>query len=507
MPIVQATTPTGAGFAQAFDTSGLVQIEAAQKEKRDKRLQELLVDYDTKGIFKRDIPYLQEKINETQQWVMDNHRKLVSPARHMNEWSEYQKKQSEIKNIITASIAAKEQAAKASTRLYGANGMYLTENNKNALDMYSQTPSREAYEDWSAFDDPMKGFDRNYDLNPEKYAKAIKYKSTGIEDTGEKIGGKIVTKESSEVDEEATRAALEAFWNGKGLEATSLHDVYKGDFEAFYQESLKMADEPEKFGITAPVKPKEAAESAADKKAKHAVVRRTGSGYHAVETVFGEQTVGKGKKATTVTAPVVQGMDDTGKEQYAIKTYGVMTVGGQDNTMTFYPGIKITKNLDQAYDMQKGQILAPGEGKDFNYQVPVERSTYVTATQPIELTYTEKDGKVIKHRYKQGEPLPDIVAMRNDGSISKDEFNRVSKLVNQQIGYIVAATNENINFEGLAEGEDPMHMLKKAGARFFMVPAEGLDVEVNQQLGYKYGTSLQDYGAEERPKYNLMGNL
>ena len=170
MPIIQATTPTKAGWAQAFDTSGVAQIAAQERDRKNKRLQELLTEYDTRGIWDRDTEYVQGKIQEVNDFAMKNSKELANPSKNMKTWQQFQKMQSDVKNSVVYSIGAKEKFDKANQSYNNSKfGMYMTDNNRDNLFAYASTPTAEQYADKSAFDDPMKGFDANLDIRHQDY--------------------------------------------------------------------------------------------------------------------------------------------------------------------------------------------------------------------------------------------------------------------------------------------------------------------------------------------------
>jgi hypothetical protein len=221
---------------------------------------------------------------------------------------------------------------------------------------------------------------------------------------------------------------------------------------------------------------------------------RDGSGFTAVETQF--QGDGDLKPITY--------LDEKGEQANA--TYGIATVGGPDSTMSFAGDLRITKNLDQAYDMTKGVMLEPGEGKRYKYQVPLERSNYSVAAKPVTFKYKNKDGQWVKNTLEKDEAAPDFEKMLKDEKITKNEYNRLYEggYITSMDGYIVYGSNEAIDYFDLAEGQDPMDMLGGKGGRLFIVPAASLSPEVDQQLGYKHDTNQEYYRPKGRPQYNIM---
>jgi len=494
--LIRATTPTSAGFAQVFDTSGIVRMQQQKAAMKDKRLQDLMGEYDTKGTWKRDDAEVQRTVAAVQNYAMQNAEALNNPAQNMDVWREFQELQSDAKNTITYSIAAKKQFDSGmKTYMNGAEGRYLNDTNKDLLYDYSETPTAEQYADKSAWRDPAQGYLRNTKIDPTKYSKLL---TSSLQDTppemeGTLTEGKGIVREGKYLDRKGSEELLRPIWDQGGLESGDLHQIHgqgEDGFQTWVDSVEGMVNvSPEYSTTTLPGPEKVKEKTAAEAKAEFAVVRRTGSGHTSIETKFTE-----GGKLLTYT-------DDSGEKQDAIQNWGLGTVGGEDNVMMFQPDLRITKNVTDGQDMTTGKMLKPGEGKRYKYQIPLERATYMTARKKIEYTYTDENGKKVKNVFEAGEALPDFEKMYRDGVITKNQFNDIASKSDTEDGYIVYASNEQIDYFDRAEGEDIMNILQGKGGRLLRVPAYTISPEVDQQLSYKHkGKTQADYGHVEKPK-------
>lgn len=255
MPIIQATTPTNAGWAQSFDTSGVAQIAAQERDRKNKRLQELLTEYDTKGIWDRDTEYIQGKIEAVNDFAMKNSKELANPSKNMKTWQEFQKMQSDVKNSVVYSIGAKEKFDKANQKYNNSKyNMYMTDNNRDMLFAYADKPTAEQYLNKSAFDDPMKGFDANLDIQPQKYVDLAGtfMNEKPPSDTGAVEGGKNVIESKYEMDREGLKEALRPIFSADSWEGTSLQKQYDGDLDAFTTDVAAMTNKPSEYNLVAP---------------------------------------------------------------------------------------------------------------------------------------------------------------------------------------------------------------------------------------------------------------
>lgn len=498
MPIIQATTPTNAGWAQSFDTSGVAQIAAQERDRKNKRLQELLTEYDTRGIWDRDTEYIQGKIEEVNDFAMKNSKELANPSKNMKTWQEFQKMQSDVKNSVVYSIGAKEKFDKANQSYNNSKfGMYMTDQNRDLLFSYAEKPTSEQYLNKSAFDDPMKYFDANLDIRHQDYVDiAGNFMSPSAPSaTGATEGGRNVVETGYELDKAGLKDALTVKYNADTLEGASLRKQW-GSVDEFTEDVAAMTNKPSDYDLVSPRAAASASKkTAADIKRENAVVTRTGSGHTSIET-----------KYTTDTNKVFTYTDDNNKKQDAVQTWGVGTVGGNDNVMMFYPDLRVNKNITVAQDMTTGKMLKPGEGKRYKYQIPLERATYMVANKRIEYVYTDENGKKVKNVFDAGETVPDFDKMLADNAITKTQHRDLSSKVHSMDGYMVYATTEQVDYFDLAEGEDVMNMLEGKGGRILNVPAYTISPEVDQQLLYKHGTTQKDYAPEQaaRPKYGVM---
>jgi len=500
MPIIQPTTPTKAGWAQSFDTSGIAAITAEEKEKKNKRITESMMEYDPKGVWVRDIPEFKKRVEAVNNYAMAHNKELASPAQNIETQMEFQRLKNDVKNFAVGSMAAKEQYHKATQMYTSGSGRFMTDQNREILDAYRNTPTAEQYADMTAFQDVSSAFDRNVQLRPAEYTKTL----TGmLKDTPPEMEGTLnestaIISQGKHLDRETAKEGLRTYFEAKNMEGQDLQYHYgEGEegLDAFTDDVMKRVNTSPEYGTTRIPTKSEKAPTSAEKKAAAAVIRRTGSGHTSIETKFTEDN------------KVFRYTDDAGNQQDAVKTWGLGTVGGEDNVMMFQPDLRISKNITEGQDMTTGQMLKPGEGKRYKYQIPLERATYMTAKKKIEYTYTDKNGKKVKNVFEAGEALPDFEKMYRDGVITKNQFNDIAAKSRSEDGYIVYASNEQLDYFSLAEGEDVMNTLEGKGGRMMRVPAYTISPEVDQQLAYKHGKTQADYGYVAKPKTNVMAGI
>jgi len=502
MPIVQATTPTSAGFAQAFDTGGYAELELQKrrekkidKEKKDKAIQDSIMDYNTKGVFKRDMPEVQRRIKDVQQFAIQNAEAIVNPSENMEVYQEFMDKQNAVKGLITYSIGAKEQYDKGIQMYLRGDGRFATDKNRDILYAYQQTPTAEQYADYTAFADPTQGFDRL--VSDNAFNAAVKSAKDLVEDVPPEMEGQLaegvalVTKGKS-LDRAKVEEALMPMFDAKTVEGGDLRYQY-GDTpegrQRYIDDAMAAVNlSPEYATARTPTK-SEKEPTAREMKKEAAVMFTDVSRQSTYETKLTESTM-KGREGELVPLKYTT---PEGEDKDSLETYGIATTGGDNSVMVFRP-MKIQKNVSEGYDATRGEMLESGEGKRYKYQYPVERGNYIVADSDFELRY-KKDGKTVVNRFGKGEAVPDLEQMKREGAITQNEFDDAIKNIKSQEGYMVYATNEDIDYFDLAEGggESIRNMLKSGGMKLLMVPLESLDFEVDQALTAEFGVDQQWY--------------
>jgi hypothetical protein len=498
MPLIQATTPTSAGFAQAFDTSGIVayneQRREERKKKMDKAIQDSIIDYDTKGAWKRDIPEIQRQINEVNSFASNNIEALMNPSQNIETYQQFKELQNRIKNTITYSIAAKEQNDKATSQFLRGDGRYATDRNKEILYQYQQAPSREQYENMTAFDNPMNYFDRNV---PQGLMDAeIKVAQGLVYDVPPDVGGELVdgvhlVTKGKALDRAKVEETMLPRFRAQTPEGGDLRYLYGEGVEA----EQKYIDDVIKGVSTSPEYSTVRTSTAAEKKAtardlgREAAVQFTDKSRQSYYESQFEYVPGKKRNDPEALMPISYTTED-GKNTPSLSRYGIGTSGSQ--VMVFKP-MKIMKNVGQAYDATTGEMVTEGGGKRYKYQYPVERAKYITSNGNFELRFVNDEGKKIVHKFSKGEAVPNLKEMLNDGKITQNEYDRVIGYLGEEEGYMVYASNENIDYQDLASSEKIENMLKTGGMRLLMVPLESLDFEVDQALMDEYGVDQKWY--------------
>jgi hypothetical protein len=481
MPIIQATTPTNAGWAQSFDTSGVAAIAAQEKEKKDKRLQQLLVEYDTKGIWERDTDYIQNKIQEVNNFALENGTKLADPARNMKTWQEFEKMKSGVKNAVVYSMGAKEKFDKGNQKYNNSkHNMYMTDNNRDVLFGYAERPTADQYADGSAWDDPEKLFDANLDIQPQKY---VDLAGTFMDEipptaTGAVEGGKNVIESKYKMNLEKLTEGLKPIFNADTHEGSSLQKQYGGDIDAFAADVAAMTNKPSDFNLVAP-----RSASSTGRKLTKADMEREGavnlidkSEYRASETMYNE--VGGVLKVRD---------PETNERKSAVAQFGFSTVG---KVAQINADHVIKMPVTVGYSHNQGRMLDAGEGNKYTHQIVREIRDGHVANQKIEIMYSDENGKKVKNVYEKGEPLPDILKMYQDRKITKGQYDKYVLASEKERLAVVQAASDPQGYFDKAEGQKYKDTMADTKNEFLTVPYYKIKNAFEGRLKMEYG---QDY--------------
>lgn len=532
MPI-KATTPTSAGFAQVLDTSGIAAVAANQKAKRAKKLQDMLVEYDTKGIFTRDIPEVQRQIAATQNFAMEHSKELANPSSNMETWREFQDMQSRVKNTVTYSIGAKEQFDKANRMYHAENGKYLTEANAAALEAYSAIPTAEQYGDLTAFGDVAKDFERNTELDFENYRKIVDnaWSDTGPEGTGKKLEGtnKYIYKEGKQLDLEKLEKALMVKWEKSGLESGDLQHTYKdkGGFDAFVEDAIAMSADPTSYGLAASPAVKDADEKNVIK-SRAASLKQKGSGFRGTETLS-ELVEGEGKdKGKFVTNSgtylsqsefdskndAIRQWNADNKDQQAkpeirwevearpdervidastgevlqqdiLSVNGLSTVGGSTLAIGDIP---VDKPVGDAYNLGLGNLYRPGEGRFLRSQVVREVGEYKQAKKDFNIEIKDANGNKAWVLIEKDSFLPDYAAMYSKHQIDEATYDKLNDANNyrKKLGAVVTGLPQSMNYFQSPDDLDTYIKSQSAGSEQLIVPIEDVEAKMDQYFLTKF---------------------
>ena len=130
----------GSGLAQVFDTSGLVDFEIQNRERkkkefqdREKRFKESLVDIETSKLWNRDLPKFNEQYNNYISFVKQNSEALQNPSKNTDIYLQKRRMEQELKQFSASSAASQKFYNDAQTlvfknpdkfkEIYGEDGM------------------------------------------------------------------------------------------------------------------------------------------------------------------------------------------------------------------------------------------------------------------------------------------------------------------------------------------------------------------------------------------------
>jgi len=227
MGIFQPTTPISAGAAQVFDTSGIVSLVEQQKANRleqeryryaqnQKNLDRLMKskrEFDPEGIDTRDIPKFKQKVQAYEKYLSDNHHNLASSSPSIETVQKKRAMENDIREFV-AGAKKFNTDMNVQRNLVLQNPRYDTPANRQLLSDAINKPSDEAYDNYTAF--KVAEAQPHYNLEPEKYVKAVENVKMTKQQVGEAPGVMstdfYTTKDEFYYDPDKVAKALAPFW-------------------------------------------------------------------------------------------------------------------------------------------------------------------------------------------------------------------------------------------------------------------------------------------------------
>jgi hypothetical protein len=441
--MIKATTPISAGFAQAFDTSGIVQALEYERDKRHKRFEKNIKEFDSGQVWHRDIPEFTKKVNNYYEYVSDNYEALSNKSRNLDKWYEMKGMENDIANFTVASKAMGQNVDRASKLMLDKPELYDTEENRALIDgqitgsAYG-TLSR-GYETGEAHNSSfMNQFGRNIFVDTEEIQDRMReFATPDIEDvrTATIEGRRKTSQYRYQYDAQGMATVLKDMWdNGYAsvrgdISSTDLKRKY-GDFETFANvatQGLPEYTDPKEFTEPAP---KDAGKPDRQFDAYVSPVS-TVAGGHTVTGVEERERSLVGKVGAAITGAPMKKQGEAITEPYSYDTY---TQGSVPVSGTKAAGYRAaTKSA--GWDMRSGQEVDLTEDKNV-LLTHVDKG--VLAMEPIyfsSITMTGQDGqpKVFNDvTVRPGQPLsPEMVqAIQNGDARSVDTNGEVINSVN-----------------------------------------------------------------------------
>jgi len=244
--MITATTPTSAGFAQVFDTSGLAQADTAARQKKRDRFEKNIKEFDSGQVWYRDIPEFTNKTNKYYKFMSDNYDKISNKSRNLDTWYEMKSMEGDLANFVVSSKAMGQMVDKASKLMLDKPDLYDNQANQDLIDgqitgsayggLAKGYATGEAHN--SSF---MKNFNRNIQIDTDDLQKRMqKFGTPNIEKSQiATISGRRKSSQYKyDYDLEGISGALDEMWkNGytadnSFVSSADLQRKY-GNFEEF----------------------------------------------------------------------------------------------------------------------------------------------------------------------------------------------------------------------------------------------------------------------------------
>jgi hypothetical protein len=314
--MIRPTTPTSAGFAQAFDSS---------------------------QVWHRDIPEFTNKVNEYYGYISENYDALKNKTRNLDKYYKMRGMENELMNFSVASKAMGQNVDKAQKLMLDKPELYDTPENRALIDgiitgsAYGEGGLAQGYKERTALNNSfMKDFGRNIFIDtPEIKERMMEYAQPDIEDvqTATIEGRRKASQYRYKYDVEGMAAELQEMWkNGytsvRGdVSSNDLQRKYEGNFERFataMTDGLPEFTDPKEFTEAAPPSESGRKPSQFDITVKPTTRRISGS-YDTESHVGGVKIAGK----------TIGGKTQYGTVNYNYPTYsqGGVSVSG---TQTMY---------------------------------------------------------------------------------------------------------------------------------------------------------------------------
>jgi hypothetical protein len=402
--MIRPLTPTNAGWAQSFDSSGLVSALYEDRENKRKRFEKNIKSFDPNTVWYRDIPEFSKKVNDYYSFISDNYDKLSNKSQNIELWQQMKDRESELMNFSASSKAMGQQVKQAQNLMLQRPELYDTAENRQLIDdvitgqRWGGLPK--GYETGEAMNNTfMNQFNRQIHLDIPGMTQAIQ--KTGapgdarVQDISDDLQE---VRRSIEFDQEATMNLLEGMWT-EGFGKASGGEVqkkYGGDFQRFAQEvlsGLKREDDPQ-------TRPKRAESSSGGSDSKF-FISSGGAGYSAAGLHGATETVGRtgvlGKLAEKAGIAQPRSMPTNEDVTFDIATTADVKTGGTQTVYRVEPGTlegyELNGNVWGGKTLtETGKVAL--SGASWAYQVK----------QPIiipEITLPDKDGNpVLRKNYK-----------------------------------------------------------------------------------------------------------
>jgi hypothetical protein len=247
--MIRPTTPTSAGWAQAFDTSGYVEQARADREKQAERFDKNIKEFDSSQVWHRDIPEFTNKVNEYYGYISENYDALKNKTRNLDKYYKMKGMENELMNFSVASKAMGQNVDKAQKLMLDKPELYDTPENRALIDgiitgsAYGEGGLSQGYKERTALNNSfMKDFGRNIFIDtPEIKERMMEYAQPDIEDvqTATIEGRRKASQYRYKYDVEGMAGELQEMWkNGytsvRGdVSSNDLQRKYEGDFEQF----------------------------------------------------------------------------------------------------------------------------------------------------------------------------------------------------------------------------------------------------------------------------------
>jgi len=476
--MIKATTPTQAGFAQVFDTSGIVQYAAQKKAQRQELIQKERLEYDPKGIFRRDIPQLQKMHNELSNYISSNPEAFSNPSDNLEQWQTAENMKNRIRNFVELSKGLKEEVNNGSKQL--SNEKWLNDDNEKMLANTYAVPDYNDIE--SAFGFTSSAFRRNTDIDWDQYIGVTE--NTAIDTISaadaKNMPDKYIVSKGKVYDKDLVVEALAPMMNKKSIQSEDIRYEYGDDVNKFAEDVIAMADKGTTLQVAS--KASDKAGSLADRKAEFAVTSTdTSNAISSKGNAYGYTTeVQDGRKTTTKNES--RSADVGSESRYMYNINAPIALGG----------FKISEGIN----MDTGEVFTESKAKGYDDFVVTEIGEYRVSTQPIKLTLKGSNTPTTFH---PGEALPPIEELQESDTddyglyvSSEGMSNDVAPYTEMAYGF---ASDGKMDFFELSEGQSTTDFIQSKGyqGNHVMIPLDLVESRLEGAVGYKTGKTLYDF--------------
>lgn len=494
---IKAVTPTSQGFAQVFDTSGVVEdVIRMQKdeEQRTKELNKTRLAYDPKGLYAKDIPAYQELMSEYQQYIADNHNSLLNSGENMEVWQKKQAYENEIKNFVAGSTGYNQMYYTALQKSLD-DPKYQNPENKEFMEIAGRGTTVKDFRDGESWGNVVSDLKRNNNINFETIADSVfKAISTQEEIPGEQstgIGGRVFYPVEGKItyDDEKLDAYLGSIMNNNASEVgRDIKDEYKGDLQAFKEAILPTLIQRETKRMQDYSQGKTDGDGTAP------------LGFHDSDIAVGSTT--SINEPQQVYDPVSDKMVSLSPDEGGVKQRKLATVnrttnedgssttksGGGQVLQFSGAGLAFEGALSNAHNLTTGEPISEAEAQVYKSNKVLEVGNYWKATNdlPIKL----KSGNSIT--ISAGAPLPDLDEMLENGEITEQERNRIMRkgagdLIQAFEGVVLESKPDEVSLMQRAANAKwtEEKMKSEGGAIYTIVPLDEYKAQINSAIGTK----------------------